>query len=279
MKRSIPGVRLPRRSFCLIFAFKKLLLTFVFLLGLAPNLANAQANRLVILKFDGLPYDTVDRFVRERDPRTGKSQLPWIDHVFYERGTRLANFYVRGASLSGPSWSLLETGQHLQIKGNVEFDRFTLHTYDYLNFIPFWIANVGGVRVDMPGAELLDEVAVPLFFDSYPYDERYISFQLYQRGPRWTTLERGLKNYFTGPSPREFFDEWQLGLSRRGLINGQQERELIAKLQDPKVRYLDYYTTDFDHAAHHNRDRATQLAALQELDALLGRVWMGIQKR
>ncbi|PYT05368.1 MAG: hypothetical protein DMF65_00385, partial [Acidobacteria bacterium] len=217
-------------------------------------------------------------FVRERDPRTGKSLLPWFDYIFYERGTRVTNFYVRGMSLSGPSWSLLDTGQHLQIKGNVEFDRYTLHSYDYLNFIPFWIANAGGVRVDMPGAELLDEVGIPLFFDSYHYDERYISFQLYQRGARWTTLERGLKNYFTEPGPRELFDEWQLGLSRRGLINGEQERELLAKLQDPKVRYLDYYTTDFDHAAHHNRDRATQLAALQELDALLGRVWMAIQQ-
>jgi len=166
MKRSIPGVRLPRRSFCLIFAFKKLLLTFVLLLGLAPNLANAQANRLVILKFDGLPYDTVDCFVRERDPRTGKSQLPWIDHVFYERGTRLANFYVRGASLSGPSWSLLETGQHLQIKGNVEFDRFTLHTYDYLNLLPLFIKGAAGTRVDMPGVEVLDSLGVPLLLDA-----------------------------------------------------------------------------------------------------------------
>ena len=31
---------------------------------------------------------------------TGKSLLPWFEHVFYERGTRLANFYVRGVSLS-----------------------------------------------------------------------------------------------------------------------------------------------------------------------------------
>src|SRR5947208_14898500 len=174
MKRSIPGVRLPRRSFCLSFAFKKLLLTFVLLLGLAPNLANAQANRLVILKFDGLPYDTVDCFVRERDPRTGKSQLPWIDHVFYERGTRLANFYVRGASLSGPSWSLLETGQHLQIKGNVEFDRYTLHSYDYLNFFPLYIAGAMGTRIDMPGVEVLDDLGLPLLSDAYAHDERYL---------------------------------------------------------------------------------------------------------
>ncbi|HEX8118633.1 MAG TPA: alkaline phosphatase family protein, partial [Pyrinomonadaceae bacterium] len=233
--------------------------------------------RLVLIKVDGLPYDTVDRFVRERDPRTGKSQLPWFEHVFYERGTRLANFYVRGMSLSGPSWSLLDTGQHLQIKGNVEFDRYTLHSYDYLNFIPFWVANVGGVRVDMPGAELLDELGTPLLFDAYPYDERYLSFQLYQRGTRCTTLQRGLQNKFAR-SPGELFDEWQMGIGGRDIVMSQQERELLERLQDPKVRYLDFYFTDFDHAAHHNRDEATQLAALRELDAFVGRVWTAIRK-
>lgn len=248
----------------------------VILLAHSTALA-ADAKRLVVVKVDGLPYDTVQRFVRRRDPRTGKSLLPWFQHVFYERGTRLNNFYVRGMSLSGPSWSLLDTGQHLQIKGNVEFDRYTLHPYDYLNFIPFWVANVGGVRVDMPGAELLDEVGVPLLADAYPYEERYISFQLYQRGTRWTTLQRGLQNKFA-KSPGALFDEWQIGLGGRDILNEQQERELIEKLQDPLVRYLDFYTTDFDHAAHHNHDEATQLAALRDLDAFVGRVWTAIQK-
>ncbi|MBC7930985.1 MAG: hypothetical protein H7Z38_10530, partial [Rubrivivax sp.] len=137
------------------------------LASLHVNAHAAAAKRLVVLKFDGLPHETVERFVRERDARTGKSVLPWFEHVFYERGTRVANFYVRGTSLSVPSWSLLDTGQHLQIKGNVEFDRYTLHSYDYLNFIPFWIANLGGVRVDMPGPELLDEVGVPLLLDAF----------------------------------------------------------------------------------------------------------------
>ena len=99
-----------------------------------------QTKRLVVIKCDGLPYEVVDRFVKQRDPQSGKSVLPWIDHIFYQRGARLSNFYVRGMSLSAPSWSLLETGQHLQIKGNVEFDRFTLHSYDYLNFFPLYLA-------------------------------------------------------------------------------------------------------------------------------------------
>ncbi|HLM59101.1 MAG TPA: alkaline phosphatase family protein [Pyrinomonadaceae bacterium] len=249
------------------------------LLCLTPAALAAGAKRLVVIKVDGLPYGSVDRFVRERDPRTGKSQLPWFEHVFYERGTRLENFYVRGMSLSGPSWSQLDTGQHLQIKGNVEFDRYTLHSYDYLNFIPFWVANVAGARTDMPGVELLDELRIPLLADAYQNQERYLSFQLYQRGTRWTTLQRALQNRITSRSARELFDEWNtIGFGGRSILGEQMERELFARMKDPRVRYLDYYTTDFDHAAHHNRDRATQLAALKELDDLVGRVWVEIRK-
>ncbi|MDT7604509.1 MAG: Type phosphodiesterase / nucleotide pyrophosphatase, partial [Acidobacteriota bacterium] len=92
-----------------------------------------------------------------------------------------------------------------------------------------------------------------------------------------TTLERGLKGYFVR-APGDLFDEWVLGLEGRNILMGQLERELTEKLNDPRVRYLDFYTTEFDHAAHHNRDRATHLAALQELDALIGRIWTAIQK-
>ena len=155
------------------FAKPRFLTSFVFLAllaaaGAAFADARGTTRRVVVLKVDGLPHDMVDRFVRERDVRTGKSLLPWIEHVFYERGTRVANFYVRGMSLSGPSWSLLDTGQHLQVKGNVEFDRFTLHSYDYLNFIPFYLHHAAGLRVDMPGAEVLDEIGLPLLIDAYP---------------------------------------------------------------------------------------------------------------
>lgn len=246
-------------------------LAWVMLLTETP--CSAQVQRVVIIKVDGLPDRMVDRFVRERNPRTGKSLLPWIEHVFYERGTRVANFYVRGMSLSGPSWSLLDTGRHLQIKANVEFDRYTLHSYDYLNFIPFYLNHATQRRVDMPGPEVLDELGVPLLADAYPYDERYLSFQLFQRGARWTTLQRGLINRFTSRSPRELFDEWTSGFDTRGIIFEQLERELMEKLSNPRIRYLDYYTSSFDHATHHNRDRETHLHALQEIDALIGRVW------
>jgi hypothetical protein len=261
-----------------IFHPKSRTLAAFCLLLLVHGLAHAQAKRVVVLKIDGLPYDLVDRFVRERDPRTGKSQLPWIEHIFYDQGTRVANFYVRGMSLSGPSWSLLDTGQHLQIKGNVEFDRYTLHAYDYLNFIPFYVENIAGRRVDMPGPEVLDEVGLPLLIDAYPNNERYISFQLYQRGTRWTTLQQSFQKGFTKYSPREMIDEWTIGLQPRIMIFDQLERELIERLSNPRIRYLDYYTTEFDHASHHNRDRETHLNALKELDAITGRIWTAIQK-
>jgi hypothetical protein len=255
-----------------------LLLAVLIFMSLAHGVAHGQAKRIVVIKCDGLPYDLVDRFVRERDPRTGKSQLPWFEHVFYQGGTRLENFYVRGMSLSGPSWSLLDTGQHLQIKGNVEFDRYTLHAYDYLNFIPFYIENVAQRRVDMPGTEVLDEIGLPLLFDAYPNNERYISFQLYQRGNRWTTIEQSMRNGFGKYSPREMIDEWTVGFEPRIMIQDQLERELIEKLSNPRIRYLDYYTTEFDHASHHNRDREAHLYALKDLDAIVGRIWTAIQK-
>lgn len=247
------------------------------LLLFSPKASLAQAKRLVLLKVDGLPYDLVDEFVRERDPRTGKSRLPWIENVFYQRGARLANFYVRGTSLSAPSWSLLETGQHLQIKGNVEFDRYTLHTYDYLNFIPFYFKSAAGARIDMPGAEVLDSLGLPLLFDAFPHEERYISFQLYQRGMRFSMLKAGLQNRFI-KNPRDLMDEWTMGFETRSTFFDQMERELIQKLDEPRIRYLDLYVTGFDHVAHHNRDRQSQMYALQELDALIGRLWTAIQK-
>ena len=128
----------------------------------------AQTKRVVILKVDGLPFYELDAVARERDPRTGKSLLPWINHVFYQRGTRLPNFYTRGMSLSGPSWSLLDTGQHLQIKGNVEYDRLTLHTYDYLNFIPYYLQYFAERRADMPGVEVLGRAGSAAFDGRLP---------------------------------------------------------------------------------------------------------------
>src|ERR1041385_4396609 len=197
-----------------------------------------RARRLVLVKIDGLPHRLVNEFANEVDPVTGKSRLPWVKHLFYENGTRLNNFYVRGMSLSAPSWSMLDTGQHLQIKGNVEFDRLTLHAYDYLNFIPFYFENLAQQHVDMPGVEVLDEVGNPLLLDAYPHRERYQGFQTYQRGVHWMTFKKSVKTRlerFGGT--QEVIDEWTTnGLELRNFIQDQLERDLIDKLPDPQVR-------------------------------------------
>ena len=237
----------------------------------------AQTKRLVIIKCDGLPYDLVDRLVKQRDPQSGKSVLPWIDHIFYQRGARLSNFYVRGMSLSATSWSTLETGQHLQIKGNVEFDRYTLHTYDYLNFLPLYLAGINGSRVDMRAVEVLDALGLPLLSDAYAHNQRYLTYSLFLRNPRYSTLQGGVQNRFLR-SPKELFDEWTMGFEMRSVIGDQLVRELITKLNDPKIRYLDLYMADFDHVGHHNNDIQSHLNVLKQMDSVIGQVWTSIQK-
>lgn len=214
------------------------LLLALVLVAAWPAVSLGQVKRVVIVKCDGIQYDLIDRYVRERDPRTGKSQLPWIDHIFYQRGTRVENFYVRGTSLSAPSWSLLETGQHLQIKGNVEFDRYTLHSYDYLSFFGYYIRTTVGTGVDMPAVEVLDSLQMPMLIDAYKHNQRYLTLSLFQRGPRYMTLQKTLENRFKKP-PRTLLDEWTMGLEIRDAISEQLIRELVAKLDDPNVRYLD----------------------------------------
>ncbi len=253
------------------------LLVALVLVAAWPTISLGQVKRVVIVKCDGIQYDLVDRYVRERDPRTGKSQLPWIDHIFYQRGTRVENFYVRGTSLSAPSWSLLETGQHLQIKGNVEFDRYTLHSYDYLSFFGYYMRATAGSGVDMPAVEVLDSLQMPMLIDAYKHNERYLTLSLFLRGPRYVTLQKTLENRFK-KSPRTLLDEWTMGLEIRDAISEQLIRELVAKLDDPNIRYLDLVLQEFDHAAHHNNDRESHLATLKKIDEMLGRVWTAIEE-
>jgi len=238
----------------------------------------AQAKRLVVIKVDGLPFRFVERYVNATNPRTGKSELPWIRHIFYENGTRLENFYTRGFSLSAPSWSMLDTGQHMQIKGNVEYDRYTFRPYDYLNFIPFFIQNAFSRRVDSESAELLDELKIPILIDAYERNGWYQSFQLNQRGIEWKSLQQAMPSFLKSKAPRELVDEWTLGLDTRSLTVYQHELDIIERLKGTDVRYLDYYTTELDHATHHNRDSASHLDALKNIDALVGRIWTAIER-
>ncbi len=248
------------------------------LLLLGTAFVEAQSvKRLVILKIDGLPGYYVDRFVQQRDPSTGKSVLPWFEEVFYKNGSRLENFYTRGMSLSGPSWGQLDTGQHLQIKGNVEYDRYTLHAYDYLNFFPYLVAQGLGRSADMPATEVMDQLGIPLFCDAFPFENRYTSAQLYQRGNGWAVLASGFLKLFPR-DPADLIDEWTLGFNFRRTTFDQNERDIVGKLtKRPHIDYYDYYDTSFDHVSHHNNDTASRLKELKRLDLLIGRIWTAIQ--
>ena len=262
-------------------SYKAILFKFItglFFIGVfAINIEAQNVKRIVLIKSDGLSGDLVDRYVKERDPATGKSLLPWFEEVFYKKGTRLENFYVRGMSLSGPSWTLLDTGQHLQIKGNVEYDRYTLHAYDYLNFFPFWIDYGLDKVADMPAVEVMNQLKIPLLSDAFSYDKRYTSPQLLQRGNNWKVFGNSFIKFYPR-NPADFIDEWTLGFEYRDMVTSQNERDIIFKLQNrPQIEYYDYYDTVVDHAAHSNRDVKTQLAALQKLDLIIGRIWTAIE--
>src|SRR5579875_175528 len=149
---------------------------------------SAPFQRIVILKIDGLNADLLYSNMREINPATGKPVLPWFAHIFDQNGTVFENFYTRGISLSAPSWSMLDTGRHTIIRGNVEWDRYTAEAYDYLNFFPFYIGYARNRQTDMPGVQVLDRAGIPLLIDRFDWDQVYQSFQLYQRGVRWTTL-------------------------------------------------------------------------------------------
>ena len=233
--------------------------------------------RIVLIKIDGLPGYYVDKYVRERDPSTGRSVLPWIDHIFYKNGSRVENFYTRGMSLSGPSWGLLDTGQHLQIKGNVEYDRYTLHPYDYLNFLPYYREYWKGNVADMPGAEVMDQLRIPLLVDAFPVERRYNAPQLYQRGNSWEIIGKGAINLFP-KNAADLIDEWTIGLNFRRLISDQLERDIADKVTRDHFDYFDYYDTSFDHISHHNSDTYSRLVELKTLDATIGKIWTAIEK-
>src|SRR4051794_32613492 len=98
----------PSRSRMKLSGGPRLLVLLAVWAALVGMAAGQGVKRVVIVKIDGLPGYYVDRFVRQRDPETGKSVLPWIEEVFYKNGSHLENFYTRGMSLSGPSWGLLD---------------------------------------------------------------------------------------------------------------------------------------------------------------------------
>ncbi len=213
----------------------------------------------------------------ERDATTGSSQLPWIERVFVERGVWVRNFYSRGVSLSVPSWSILDSGRPMAIHGNVEYDRYTLRAFDYLNFIPFYFKSAFSKAADMPGVELLDDLGIPLLSDRFGPKQTHQSFQLYQRGIRWNTLKRAARGPFPLASPRELLDEWRAGFELSRSLQDELERDLIRALSDERIRYLDLFTGDFDHLAHLDNSERAQRAVVKRIDGLVGRVWSAIE--
>jgi hypothetical protein len=238
---------------------------------------SAQSRRLVVIKVDGLGEEVVERWLELRDAKTGKSALPWIQHVFVDGGAWLKNFYVRGISLSAPSWSMLDSGHHLVIRGNAEYDRASAHVYDYLNFFPFYFYNARNARADMPAVEVLDESGIPLLIDRYRFDERLQGMQLFQRGVRWQTLKNTLPRRFGSRSVRQLFNEWQTGFELSESLNEQIERELKNAIAGDKILYLDYFFGDYDHVVHLANDLESQRHVMEKLDALVGRIWSAIE--
>jgi hypothetical protein len=212
-----------------------------------PSVSVAAAKRLVLIKIDGLPADSLERYINLKEPDSARYLLPWFHHIFVERGAWILNFYVRGVSLSAPSWSMLESGQHLAIRGNAEFDRYDGGVYDYLNFFPFYAGYARSRRADMPAVEVMDQSGIGLLADQFPFASRYEGMDLLQRGVRWATLGASLKRGIATPLKQL---ELPNGAEFGDAILDQQERELIAKLADPQVLYLDYFSGEYDHVAH-----------------------------
>ncbi|MBV8553828.1 MAG: alkaline phosphatase family protein [Acidobacteriaceae bacterium] len=237
----------------------------------------ASAKRLVILKIDGLNADLLYDAMAEKDPATGKSRLPWFQHVFGENGTVFDNFYTRGITLSAPSWSMLGTGYHTVIRGNVEYDRYTGEAYDYLNFFPFYVEYARSKEVDMPGVEVLDRAGVPLLMDSFGFVHSYQGFQLFQRGVRWRTLNSTLKKRFSGKVIFSMIESGETP-SLDSVLLEEEEVELERGLASPEIVYLDYFTGDVDHEGHETTQPAALYDAMRRLDAVVGRIWTAIQQ-
>lgn len=244
--------------------------------------AGASFKRVVILKVDGLAADLLYNNMRETNRATGQPVLPWFAHIFGQGqagtgGTVFQNFYTRGISLSAPSWSMLDTGHHTIIRGNVEWDRYTEHVYDYLNFFPFYLGYARNKQIDMQGVQVLDEAGVPLIIDRFQWNQVFQSFQLYQRGARWTTLKDVLERRF---SSQVLIPSLESGGSPSldEMLGQQTEKELDAGLQNPQILYLDDYTGAIDHEGHATNQPAALLSELKKLDGLAGRIWTAIQK-
>lgn len=261
-----------------VVCLKRVLTAILLLAALsrAAEIPAPLARRIVIVKIDGLNGDLLNRYMRQIDPATGKPELPWFAQIFLDHGTVFDNFYTRGISLSAPSWSILDTGRHAIIRGNVEYDRYTGEIYDYLNFFPFYLAYARKRQMDMPGVQVLDRAGIPLISDHFAYGQRFQSFQLFQRGVHWATLGHALRRRFSSRTILASIEGAGSPPLDQALSRATEIR-LERNLQNPQILYLDFFTGEIDHIGHETNDPAALLAALKRLDAVVGRVWTTIE--
>jgi hypothetical protein len=161
---------------------------------------------------------------------------------------------------------MLDTGQQSIIKGNLEFDRFTLEPYDYLNTFSFLLKDATGKATGTAASHVLDEFGVPVVSDAYLPSERFVSVQVTARELQSISPLRILKGIVSLQNPRKWFDEWTLGLEGMDLLFDVFERDLIEQLGNPKIRYLDFLSPFFDHVAHISREPEAQQQAVQKID-------------
>jgi hypothetical protein len=129
----------------------------------------------------------------------------------------------------------------------------------------------------MPSVKVLDEAGIPMLIDAFPVSEQYQSFQLFQRGVRWKTLQSGLVRRFSSHVLLSLLEDPQGGLGLQEGLAKQTEDELMRAIRNPEIKYLDLFTGEIDHTGHSVNGTATLEQELRQLDSLAGRIWSAIQ--
>ena len=163
-----------------------------------PARASVKRGRRVV-QYDGVPTMKLSiGLVRERDPQTGKSQLPWL--IIFINAARACQFLCFAEwACHGPSWvrhrywSTPPDKRHRGIR--------SVHSakYDYLNFIPLYVQGTIGKRVDMQGVRGARPRLVFLYCRPLPLITKARALFFIQRGVRYITFQKALENNSNGP--------------------------------------------------------------------------------
>ena len=176
----------------------------------------AQTKRLVIIKCDGLPLMTSSTGSSSNAIRNpARAYCPGSITSSINAARALELLRTRHEPVSAFVVAA-RNRQHLQIKGNVEFDRYTLHSYDYLNFLsalyqhrrrPRRYARRRSARLAWPAYAVR----------RLPHNERYITIRSFC-GIRVTRHFRAVCKIALLKSPKELFDEWTMGFETRNVL-------------------------------------------------------------